>query len=111
MLKAAVWQSLLHSTHNTRPAWQLDSSPRSNPLPFYTIFHEKVSPFGRRLPAAVPVLGHYREYPQGLLDDQSLVNIGSRKPSIAVNCLCWKNDLHSEKKKKENHHRNNLFEI
>ena len=95
------WHNTSHSTHNTTPDMTIRLLPEVEPLTLlYTIFHEKGSPFGRRLPAAVPVLGHYREYPPGLLDDQSLVHTGSRKPSIAVHCLCWKNDLQSEKKQK-----------
>ena len=48
--------------------------------------------------------------PPSLLDDQSLALTGSRKPSIVLHRRCWKNDVHSEKKK-ENHHRNNSFDI
>ena len=77
MLQAAVWQSPLQSTQNTRPGLTIRLLPEVQPLTLlYTIFHEKGPPFGRRPPAAVPVLGHYREYPQGLLDDQSLVHTG-----------------------------------
>ena len=90
--------------------------PAVQPLTLlYTIFHEKRYPFRVGVPRSCPRIGHYREYPPGLLDDQSLVYTGSHKSSISLSfsfhCLCWKNDPQSEKKRKENHHRNNLFEI
>ena len=43
-----------------------DSSPRSNPRRRY--------PFWAEAPPAVPVLGHYSEYPLGLLDDDRPVS-------------------------------------
>ena len=63
---------------------------------------EKGSPLGRSLPVQA-IIG---STPPGLLHDQSLVQTGSNKLPIAVHCLSWKNDLHSE-----NNHSNNLFEI
>ena len=65
---------------------------------------EKGSPFGRSLPVQA-IIGSTPP-PPGLLHDQSLVQTGSHKLPIAVHCLSWKNDLHSE-----NNHSNNLFEI
>ena len=92
-------------------------TPPRGPTPYPLIHHfsRKRYPFRAGVPRSCPRIGHYREYPPGLLDDQSLVYTGSHKSSISLSfsfhCLCWKNDPQSEKKRKENHHRNNLFEI
>ena len=88
-----------------------ETPPRGpTPYPFIYHFSRKRFLFRAEAPRNCPRIGHYREYPPGwVLDNHYLVLTGSHKLSIAVHCLCWKNDLHSEKK--ENHHSNNLFEI
>ena len=90
--------------------------PAVQPLTLlYTIFHEKGTPFGRGFPAAVPVQAITGSTPR-VFQMTSLLYIPAHT-SRPFHChfhfivFVGKTIRSLKKKRKENHHRNNLFEI